>query len=579
MKSDWFGVFLVLVVVMAGSPAVHTQVGPLSGKKLIEYGWDVPTLEYVADNLAAMEARPFDGIIFELSGGKNVLEPQADPADRFQDDLNVAPRVSGDSFTDNFVLMLSASDQDWFSDEHWEHITRRAAQMAHVARLAGCVGVCFDPEPYGTTPWSYLKAVHRKDRTFAEYQAMARERGAQFIRAIESELPAPKVLTFFLNSVFRDLLLPMPNELRQERLSRHRYGLLAPFLEGMLKASSPNTRFIDGNESAYYYTEAQPYFESYHTTTQRARYLVGPEYWRLYRERVRMGQALYMDYYYDLRKNQSLGAFLAPEDQTLWFEHNAYWALFTSDTYVWCYSEAMDWWKDENIPAGAEQALHNARRAVDAGETLSFDMAPALAAAGDRREAAQEDGIMVKRSAWIPRLPESVAAPRVDGVLDDAVWGDGVALEPFVPPVNHPAPVTAQTEVRLLYDDHGIYVGARCLYPSGGQAAPGERLQVSFKPLGYRDELCCVALTPDRTVAIENASEESCQGASRAGAAAWTAEVFLSWQAFQISGLSPRLRVRGNVGRCYGQEKALSSWRSVLDGFEEPLSMGSWYFR
>ena len=206
MKTDPFVVPLVLALSLACALAVHAETGTLSGKKLIEYGWDVPTIEYVADNLAAMEARPFDGLIFKLSGGRNVLEPQADPVDRFQDDLSVAPRVSWNKFTDNFVLMLSASEQDWFSDEHWEHITRRAAQMAHVARLAGCVGVCFDPEPYGTTPWSYLKAAHRKDKSFAEYQAMAHERGTEFIRAIESELPAPKVLTFFLDSVFRDLL-------------------------------------------------------------------------------------------------------------------------------------------------------------------------------------------------------------------------------------------------------------------------------------------------------------------------------------------------------------------------------------
>jgi len=252
MRLDRFFVILALVASVASVLTSHAEGGPSSGKKLIEYGWDVPTLEYVAENLPAMEKRPFDGIVFKLSGGKNVLEPQADPVDRFQDDLSVAPRVSWDRLTDNFVLMLSASDQDWFSDEHWEHIAQRAAQMAHVARLARCVGVCFDPEPYGTTPWSYLKAAHRENKTFAEYQAMVRERGAQFIQAIESELPAPKVLTFFLNSVFRDLLLPMPDELRQERLARHRYGLLAPFLEGMLEASSPNTTFIDGTESAYY---------------------------------------------------------------------------------------------------------------------------------------------------------------------------------------------------------------------------------------------------------------------------------------------------------------------------------------
>ena len=579
IKTGCFAMLFAAGFSVAASCAGHAAAEPLSGKKLIEYGWDVPTLAYVAENLSAMEKRPFDGIIFKLSGGKNVLAPEADPPDRFQDDLNAASRISWNNFTDNFLLMLSASDQDWFSDEAWEHITGRAAQMARVARRAGCAGVCFDPEPYGTTPWSYLKATHKQAKSFAEYQAMVRARGGQFIRALESELPQPTILTFFLYSVFRDLLLPMPDALRQERLSRHRYALLAPFLEGMLKASSPHTAFIDGNESAYYYTDAQAYFESYHTVTQRSQYLLGSPYWRLYRDKVRMGQALYMDYYYDLRKSQTLGAYLAPEEQAQWFEHNAYWALFTTDTYVWCYSEAMDWWKAEAIPAGAEQALRNAQRNVDAGKTLPFDISQALAAAGERRDAAQADGVMVKRTAWIPRLPESAAPPRVDGVLDDAEWSEGVLLEAFVPPVNHPAPVTAQTEVRLLYDDAGIYVGARCRYPSGGQAAPGERLQVAFKPLGHRDELHCVVLTPNGTVSIENAAEKFCRGVSKGGTAAWTAEVFLSWEAFQISGLSPRLRVRGNVGRCYGQEQRLSSWRSVLDGLEEPRSMGSWYFR
>ena len=177
VKADWFAMLLAAALSVAGSCAVCAEAGPSSGKKLIEYGWDVPTLEYVADNLSAMEDRPFDGIIFKLSGGSNVLEPQADPAGRFLSDLNVAPRVSRNTFTDNFVLMWSASDQDWFSDGHWEHITRRAAQMAHVARLAGCVGVCFDPEPYGTTPWSYLQAVNREEKTFAEYQAMGARAG------------------------------------------------------------------------------------------------------------------------------------------------------------------------------------------------------------------------------------------------------------------------------------------------------------------------------------------------------------------------------------------------------------------
>jgi hypothetical protein len=578
MKRNRFVIWPVFVLAAAAAFAADREETS-SGKKIIEYGWDVPTLEYIADNISAMEQRPFDGIIFKLAGGNNVLEPQADGEGRFEADLKAAPRVSWNAFTDNFVLMLAASDQDWFSDAHWENITRRAARMACIGRHARCKGVCFDPEPYGTNPWSYLTAAHVREKTFAEYRAMARRRGAQFIMAIERELPAPKVLTFFLLSTFRDLMLPMDEALRLERLSRDRYALLAPFLEGMLTASSAGTEFIDGNESAYYYTEAQEYFAAYHTVTQRASYLVAPEFWPLYRDKVRMGQALYMDYYYDLRNNKTLGAYMTPAQQARWFEHNAHHALHTADTYVWCYSESMDWWQDRDIPSGAEAALRNARRAIDTGQPLAFELAPIIAAAAEKRERDQEGGVLVRRTAWIPRLPDSIAPPAVDGVLDDAAWREGVALESFVPPVNHPAPVAAQTEARMLHDDAGIYIGARCHYPAGSKAAQKEQLQAVFKPLGRRDTLCRVILTPDGKVTVENASAEACRGAAKDGADAWTAEVFLAWEAFEISGLSPRLRLRGNIGRRSGEDGAITAWRSVRDNLGEPRSMGSWYFR
>ena len=53
-------------------------------------------------------------------------------------------------------------------------------------------------------------------------------------------------------------------------------------------------------------------------------------------------------------------------------------------------------------------------------------------------------------------------APRVDGVLDDIAWQGATAVSDFVQkiPVEGAAPSVA-TEVRLLYDDHALYVGAR----------------------------------------------------------------------------------------------------------------------
>jgi len=33
---------------------------------------------------------------------------------------------------------------------------------------------------------------------------------------------------------------------------------------------------------------------------------------------------------------------MTPEERAQWFEHNTYWALYTTDEYVWCYSERMN---------------------------------------------------------------------------------------------------------------------------------------------------------------------------------------------------------------------------------------------
>ena len=57
-------------------------------------------------------------------------------------------------------------------------------------------------------------------------------------------------------------------------------------------------------------------------------------------------------------------------------------------------------------------------------------------------------------------------APAVDGLLDDAVWSTAVPIDDFVEkvPVEGAEP-SMRTEVRLLYDDDALYVGARMHHP------------------------------------------------------------------------------------------------------------------
>jgi hypothetical protein len=68
---------------------------------------------------------------------------------------------------------------------------------------------------------------------------------------------------------------------------------------------------------------------------------------------------------------------------TWWFEHNTYWALYTTNEYVWRYSERMNWWKDQT-PPGLEAAIVSAREKIAVGKPLGFDIGPLIATAGKR---------------------------------------------------------------------------------------------------------------------------------------------------------------------------------------------------
>ncbi len=363
---------------------------PALEKKLIEYGWDVPTPAFIRLHIHEMEQRPFDGLIFRLKGGTNVLEPAEWTESQFAEDFDNLANTPWEKFTDNFVSMLAASKQDWFDDAHWSLIEKNTALVAKAGRIGKCVGICFDPEPYGNNPWDYRITAHKDTKTFAEYQAKVRERGAQFIRAIEREFPNPKILTFYQIALFRQFCVPMDPEERMKKLAEHDYALYPAFLNGILDAAGPGVVLIDGNENAYYYEEAAPYFAAYHLMTQRAKYLIDPALWNSYRTQVQAGQALYIDQYFGLRTEKVLGYYMTPEERPKWFEHNVYWSLFSSDQYVWCYSERMNWWTNTDVPPGAEQAIRAAREKLQAGQELDFDLKPLVQAASERRAAAKE---------------------------------------------------------------------------------------------------------------------------------------------------------------------------------------------
>jgi len=60
------GSALLLGIALGASASSIAADQPAPDKKLIEYGWDVPTPQQMREELTAMEKRPFDGVIFRL---------------------------------------------------------------------------------------------------------------------------------------------------------------------------------------------------------------------------------------------------------------------------------------------------------------------------------------------------------------------------------------------------------------------------------------------------------------------------------------------------------------------------------
>jgi hypothetical protein len=366
-------------------------------KKIIEYGWDVPYPDFVRDNIREMEKRPFEGIIFRTKGFDHVFDVRPWNKADLQPQLDTLAQIKWGKFTDNMLTLYAANkwNMDWYNDEHWRVITENMKLFSLAVQTSSCVGVCFDPEPYGENPWAYPGSY--KDKSFAEVADQVRRRGQQFMAALQEHKPELKVLSFFLMALFQNVVdEPDPN-VRAQRLQRNSYALLPAFVIGMLEGASPGTILIDGNESAYYHESPLEFYKDYHLMRQRGQALIPEPLRKKYNTNVQAGMALYIDQTLAKRTDRKITSnFLSPDQQLKFFEHNVYYALTASDEYIWCYSERMNWWLPPEkagpngaLPPGVEEALVSARQKYDAGKPLGYDIGEMIEAAHEARRKAE----------------------------------------------------------------------------------------------------------------------------------------------------------------------------------------------
>lgn len=588
---------IVLLVLLAMASAIAQPSRLPATKKLIEYGWDVPNPQFVADNIREMEKRPFDGVIFRLAGkySGNIFSGGKWNVADYQADFTALRRIEWGKFTDNFIMMYSASEMDWFSDEEWAGVLSNVDIMARAAKAGRCQ-LAFDAEPYGKNPWGYAEQKRAKEKSFEQYQAIARQRGRQFIEVVQRHLPRGALVTLFTYSLFPGEMDQLDPAKRQAALKQHGYGLYHSFLNGMLDGLKSGLTITDGNEPSYYYDNSEKYLAAYHMMRQRALSLIPVANVPKFLLQTQASQALYMDYIFARVPWPNVPAkYMTPEEQAKWFEHNVYWALRTTDEYVWLYSEKMNWWTNTDIPPGMEEAVIRAREAIATGRGLGFDLTERMKAIQERRKA-EIDAKLVRRTADIAML-KGAPTPAIDANLSDPAWQGAAKLEPFIGYFGtKPEDLKAKTQALVTYDAINLYIAVQAEEPLVGKMEVvganhddavwnGDSLDVFITKEEDGSPYVHLILSPknvqwDARFDTDNdmSFDPKWQSATKIGEKEWTAEIAIPWQEL---GITPQagLKLRANICRQRRAESEQTCWSQTVSGFMESDHFGTWVLR
>ena len=383
-------------------------------KKIMEFSWASPDTREYSQNTKLYDSGPFDGISVKLTkevGGGNIfmVENWAAVSEEIkeQEYERIKAIKAKSTLEHNFLVLYGASQMDWFSDEDWNQVEKYLRFAANLAKIGNLKGILWDPEPYkpGKNPWRMSEQPDRSDRTYYDYYLQVRKRGAQFIKIIQDEFPGLTILSlrelsdYQTASPFSQASLPLIDKKQSmTTLEGAWWALHLPFTLGILDTIDDEVVFIDGNEEAYYYTSALEYYKVRNEIFNDTRALIPAGLHKKFKANYYLGHAVSIDYIagnwagllnaFPYRLSGQ-GKMLTPEQRAMWFEHNVYYALSTSDEYIWLYTENANWWTGDNIPEGFAEALERARSKVDKVEPLGFEVEEMLEKA--REEAAKKD--------------------------------------------------------------------------------------------------------------------------------------------------------------------------------------------
>lgn len=613
MNKKWlilvvFSVLWVSVQQAAHAAEAEKTFSQVTGTKLLEYTWGPPRPEFVMENIREMEKWPFEGTIMRPFFGSGQVfnsEVFAKHKEVISSQFDKYKPIESNKLTDNFMAMYAASTMDWFSDDDWKLVTEHTRLVAKGARLTNCAGIMFDPEPYGFNPWIYKNQKHAKEKSLEEYTAKVRQRGREFMDAIQSEFPNAKILFFFYYQQAYHASSHPDKKIREATLAqlpRNDYLLLLPFVNGMLEAAMKDIRLIDGNEHAYGNASAADFYKQYWIMHKGVQIYIPEELKQKFIEHNSAANSLYIDGLMGVGLGgvPALAREMTEEDRWKWFEQNLYYALKTTDEYVWFYGEKITWWTEKEVELNPKrpqmaEVVRAVKNKLMNNEELGFSVEETVREAQRKAEARKASlaASIKPKKAGIARVKTPLT---IDGQLNEAAYGEMPWLDEFVNFADTPGKPTASTRAWVGYDDENLYLTFQSTESQMGQQVihdndiwMGETIDFSILlpgelPRSHHSKYFHFILNPNNkrynriqqgTVDTEDTFNVNWKSAVGKDANGWTAEIALPWKEMGFGPLVAGKKIYLNLARHRKAGVAeFTSWSQYAHRFQEPENFG-----
>ena len=354
---------------LAGEPT-----GPsVADKKLIKWGWDVPSTELVRRNIRRMEQTGYDGIGIrflippEQAGSESFevdawwISSRKLQPDRFAQAIEDLKATKFERFTDNFIFMYgnaAGGPAFWFEEDHAAVFMQNMCLAAKICKETGLKGFLIDTEGYGS--WTQMNSdypLNTLKMTIEEARARVRQVTSQAARLVSDIYPDITILIIYTG--FSD----------HDQVPTNRSRLTSGFTDGWLEGLGPRARIFDMREQAY---GCKTHAEFQEIAASAANEFMNSQIPDLHKNRLNLGFGVWLDnrgrpgelggWFQDPQMNHSTPSELS---------NLLYYGLINSDEYVWVYSErAYSWpgaqncksWDEVNVPQAYFDAIADAKR-------------------------------------------------------------------------------------------------------------------------------------------------------------------------------------------------------------------------